>query len=105
DARAPVMRPRSVPLAVVAGRGLALAGLALVLTAVSWSLGAREARANGVPVLVDLAYIDLSNWGPQDATGKAELTFAEGIVRIEAQGLPVLDGTDGGDVYQAWLVN
>lgn len=59
------------------------------------------ARANGVPVSVDLAYIDLSNWGPQDATGTAELIFAEGIVRIEADGLPLLQDS----LYQAWLVN
>lgn len=59
------------------------------------------ARANGVPVSVDLAYIDLSNWGPQDATGTAELIFAEGIVRIDADGLPLLQDS----LYQAWLVN
>lgn len=58
-------------------------------------------HANGVPVTVDLAYIDLSNWGPQDASGTAELIFAEGIVRIEADGLPQLEG----ELYQAWLVN
>lgn len=59
------------------------------------------ASANGVPVTVDLAYIDLSNWGPQDASGTAELIFAEGIVRITDDGLPQLDG----ELYQAWLVN
>ncbi len=59
------------------------------------------ARANGVPVTVDLAYIDLSTWGPQDATGTAELIFAEGIVRIEADGLPMQQDA----LYQAWLVN
>ncbi len=59
------------------------------------------ARANGVPVNVDLSYIDLSTWGPQDATGTAELIFAEGIVRIEADGLPLLQDS----LYQAWLVN
>jgi len=59
------------------------------------------ARANGVPVTVNLAYIDLSTWGPQDATGTAELIFAEGIVRIEADGLPMQEDA----VYQAWLVN
>jgi len=58
-------------------------------------------RANGVPVTVELSYIDLSNWGPQDASGSAELIFAEGIVRIEADGLPVLEDS----LYQAWLVN
>ncbi|MEX1022295.1 MAG: hypothetical protein WD058_04015 [Dehalococcoidia bacterium] len=59
------------------------------------------ASANGVPVPVTLTYIDLSNWGPQDAHGDAELIFAEGIIRIEAEGLPRLQD----EVYQAWLVN
>jgi hypothetical protein len=62
---------------------------------------AGTARGNGVPTLVDLSYIDLSNAGPQDATGTAELVFAEGIVRVSAEGLTMLDG----EVYQGWLVN
>ena len=72
---------------------------AMALLALSGASGV--ARANGVPVTVDLAYIDLSNWGPQDASGRAELIFAEGIVRIEADGLPLLEDS----LYQAWLVN
>jgi hypothetical protein len=83
-------------------RGLALvlatlAGIALAL------LGpfAGTARGNGVPTLVSLSYIDLSNSGPEDATGEAELIFAEGLVRLTAEGLPAL--AEG--VYQAWLVN
>lgn len=59
------------------------------------------ARANGVPVPVALSYIDLSNWGPREASGTAELIFAEGIVRVQAQGLPSLQGKQ----YQGWLVN
>ena len=62
---------------------------------------AGTARSNGVPTLVDLTYIDLSNSGPEDATGVAELIFAEGIVRIDAEGLPML----AGELYQGWLVN
>lgn len=75
---------------------LAVGGLVLAAVAFPASV-----RANGVPVPVELSYIDLSNWGPQDATGDAELIFAEGIVRLRAQGLPRLDGQQ----YQAWLVN
>jgi len=60
-----------------------------------------QARANGVPVPVHLEYIDLSNWGPTDATGDAELMFAEGIVNLNADGLPRLDA----ELYQAWIVN
>lgn len=62
---------------------------------------AGTARSNGVPTLVELSYIDLSNSGPEDASGVAELIFAEGIVRIDATGLPML--TD--ERYQGWLVN
>lgn len=62
---------------------------------------AGTARGNGVPTLVDLTYIDLSNSGPEDATGTAELIFAEGIVRIDAEGLSMLTG----ELYQGWLVN
>jgi hypothetical protein len=76
------------------------AGLLAVVIAASVSVPG-SARANGVPVPVTLSYIDLSNWGPEDATGAAELIFAEGIVRIEAQGLTALTA----EVYQAWLVN
>ncbi len=59
------------------------------------------ARANGVPTPVSLSYIDLSNWGPREATGTAELIFAEGIVRLQARGLVPLAGKQ----YQGWLVN
>lgn len=59
------------------------------------------ARANGVPTLVNLSYIDLSNWGSEEATGTAELLFAEGLVRLEIDGLPQLVN----ERYQGWLVN
>lgn len=59
------------------------------------------ARANGVPTLVNLSYIDLSNWGPEEATGMAELLFAESLVRLEIDGLPELVN----ERYQGWLVN
>lgn len=76
----------------------ALLALALVGTML---IPAGTARANGVPVPVALKYIDLSNWGPEDATGNAELMFAEGILRLEATGLERLSGR----LYQVWLVN
>ena len=45
-----------------------LAIAALGLTAV------QPARANGVPLLVDLTYLTrLSNWGPKEASGTLEL--------------------------------
>lgn len=59
-------------------------------------------HANGVPTVVELRYLEgLSNWGPQDATGRLELSFAEGYARLRAQKLPQLDR----ERYQAWLVN
>lgn len=78
-----------------------LAALAVVTAVMGVAALPRSVQANGVPVTVQLSYIDLSNWGPTDATGEAELIFAEGIVRIRAQGLPLLSG----QLYQAWLVN
>ena len=61
----------------------------------------RTSHANGVPTLVELSYIDLSNWGPQEATGELELIFAEGIANVTAQGMETLSGLR----YQGWLVN
>jgi hypothetical protein len=59
-------------------------------------------NANGVPTAVELRYLDgLSNWGPSDATGRLELSFAEGYARVRAQRLPALERGR----YQGWLVN
>lgn len=71
--------------------------------AVSVALAAQvPARANGVPTFVDLRYIEgLSNWGPTDATGRLELSFAEGYAKVRAERLPQLER----ERYQAWLVN
>lgn len=85
------------PLAAVRIAWMVMAGLVLLLAATP----SGTARANGVPVPVTLSYIDLSNWGPRDARGVAELIFAEGIVRVQASGLPRLEGKQ----YQGWLVN
>lgn len=78
-----------------------LAAVAAMMLAFGVSGMPGTAEANGVPVPVDLAYIDLSNWGPEDATGSAELMFAEGILRLQASGLQRLSGR----LYQVWLVN
>ncbi len=90
-------RRRAAPLlsAALVAAVLAAAGLASLL-------GARSpARANGVPTDVQLSYIKLSNWGPQDATGTAQLMFSEGLVNLTAQGLTPLSN----EQYQGWLVN
>ncbi len=63
---------------------------------------ASPGRANGVPTVVDLRYLEgLSNWGPQDATGRLELSFAEGYARVRATRLPKTER----ERYQGWLVN
>jgi hypothetical protein len=83
-------------------RAQRLAAAALLFAALLAVLATTQgAHANGVPTMVKLSYIDLSNWGPEDASGEAELIFAEGIVRVEAQGLPRLTTQR----YQGWLVN
>lgn len=85
-------RPRTLarPASLVVGMALLVA-----------VLSPGSAGANGVPTPVGLSYIDLSNWGPREATGNAELIFAEGIVRVQAAGLTRLEGKQ----YQGWLVN
>ena len=73
---------------------LAIAGLLLLALTV-------PAGANGVPQSVHLAYLEaLSNWGPQDAEGELEFSFAEGYVRVDVSGLPRL----AGQAYEGWLV-
>lgn len=74
-------------------------GAALLLGIVAGPLGA---SANGVPQRIQLAYQPgLSNWGPQDARGDAELSYAEMVVRVTASGLPALTG----ESYAVWLAN
>jgi hypothetical protein len=73
----------------------------LVGLALPWEGGA-VARANGVPTIVELSYLDgLSTWGPEDATGELEISFAEGYARLRTSGLPALLGR----AYQGWIVN
>jgi hypothetical protein len=58
------------------------------------------ARANGVPIRVPLSYLaGLSNWGPPEARGEAELSFAEALIRVDVRGLPALKN----EQYQLWL--
>lgn len=61
-----------------------------------------SAQANGVPVRVLLSYVrGVSNFGPTDATGVAEVAKSEGEVSGSVIGLPPLQG----EVYFSWLVN
>jgi hypothetical protein len=77
-----------------------LLGAALLASVVA--LAPQAGRANGVPTIVELRYLEgLSNWGPQDATGRLELSFAEGYAKLRATRLPKLER----ERYQGWLVN
>lgn len=83
------------------GARVAVVALILVALAGPWAVGV--ARANGLPTVVLLSYIEgLSTWGPQDARGEVEISFSEGYARIEATGMPALNGDT---VYQGWIVN
>ncbi len=60
----------------------------------------REARANGVPQLVKLTYLSgISNWGPKDAEGVLEFSFAEAYARVDVKNLPPQSGYS----YEGWL--
>lgn len=79
------------------------AGLAVLLAIALAFLAAspRTASANGVPQLVKLSYVEgISTWGPTSAEGVLEFSFAEGFLRLEAEGLPRLVG----QAYEGWLV-
>jgi len=81
---------RMVPVGLVLGT---VAALAAALTPV---------HANGNPLTVTLAYLDgVSNWGPTNAAGVAEMVGKEGELRLVASGLPELRG----DQYQVWIMN
>ncbi|MCZ2112008.1 MAG: hypothetical protein LC118_21015 [Dehalococcoidia bacterium] len=83
-------------------RRLALAAWALVALVGPALLGpVMAARANGVPQLVKLTYIEgISNWGPKDAEGVLEFSFAEAYARIDVKNLPA----QAGYTYEGWLM-
>jgi hypothetical protein len=57
-------------------------------------------RANGVPQLVKLTYLSgVSNWGPNDAEGVLEFSFAEAYARVDVKNLKPVDGY----TYEGWL--
>ena len=77
----------------------ALAALA-VATVVLASL-VSSALANGVPQLVKLTYVEgISNWGPRDAEGVLEFSFAEAYARLDVKQLPPEEGV----IYEGWLL-
>lgn len=65
------------------------------------SLAAPQARANGVPQLVKLTYLQgVSDFGPHDAEGVLEFSFAEAYARVEVKNLPPVAGF----TYEGWLM-
>jgi len=72
-------------------RGLTAAAAILALLG-ALALPLRGA-ANGVPQLVKLTYLEgVSNWGPRDAEGVLEFSFAEAYARVDVKRLPPADG-------------
>ena len=77
------------------------ASLAAVAVALGTLLGsAPGVHANGVPQLVKLSYLDgVSNWGPKDAEGVLEFSFAEAYARVDVKNLKLAEGF----TYEGWL--
>lgn len=58
-------------------------------------------RANGVPQLVKLIYLDgVSNFGPKNAEGVLEFSFAEAYARVDVKNLP----PQAGYTFEGWLM-
>jgi hypothetical protein len=77
------------------------AALGLAALAILASLGQFDgARANGVPQLVKLTYLQgVSTWGPKDAEGVLEFSFAEAYARVDVKNLKPTEGY----TYEGWL--
>ena len=84
-----------------AGLPLLMAGAALLAAATALLAPAEPAQANGTPIRITLRYLPgLSNFGPQNATGVAELITSEGEVRLTAAGLQKLADNEE---YTLWI--
>jgi hypothetical protein len=60
----------------------------------------REANANGVPQLVKLTYLDgVSNWGPKNAEGVLEFSYAEAYAKVDVKNLVA----QAGYTFDGWL--
>jgi len=66
------------------------------------SFASERVQANGTPVTIVLSYLDgVSNFGPRNATGVAEITTKESELHLTATGLQRLSG----DEYEVWIAN
>ena len=78
----------------------ALVGPLVLGLALAVGAPAGPAEANGTPIRIVLSYLNgVSNFGPQNATGVAELVTSEGEVRVTTTGLQQLQG----EQYHVWL--
>lgn len=76
--------------------GLAALALGMLLVGVQ----PHGASANGVPQLVKLSYIEgISNFGPKDAEGVLEFSFAEAYARVDVKNLKA-----DGYALEGWLM-
>lgn len=80
-----------------------ICGLSVFLSMIGFlGIGPVEVDANGAPIKIILTYQpNLSNWGPTDASGVAEVVMKEGEVNLDVVGLPHL----ADKTYAAWLIN
>jgi hypothetical protein len=78
-----------------------VAGAALLALALAVVTPAPTAKANGTPIKIVLSYLNgVSNWGPRNATGVAEMITSEGEVRLTAAGMEKLPDNRE---YQLWI--
>ena len=81
--------------------GVALVSAALLALALTVATPVGPAWANGTPIRIVLSYLNgVSNFGPQNATGVAELITSEGEVRLTAAGLQKLADNEE---YVLWI--
>lgn len=63
--------------------------------------GGEPARANGVPQLVKLTYLEgVSNFGPKEAEGVLEFSFAEAYAHVDVKNLKPVEGV----TLEGWLL-
>ncbi len=73
---------------------------ALLVAAAALLLPGPAARANGVPQLVKLTYLEgISNFGPRNAEGVLEFSFSEAYARVDVKNLPPVEGY----IFEGWL--
>jgi hypothetical protein len=75
----------------------------VTLLVVALCMQAGPVQANGTPIRIVLSHLNgVSNFGPQNATGVAELITSEGEVRLTAAGLQKLPDNEQ---YVLWITS